>query len=189
MIPWNLVPLRVCSQSLQTTMFHISCGLRMNVTLRYDKMEWFVINMISMTNPGSQLIHYRTLCPVHRRQHNHRLNPFQELHIQPCILYRCRVCHVDTTSEEPRHSIRMADEDFQSVEIYTFNINIYNLFRVEFIMMTSSNGNIIRVTGPLCGEFTGHRWISPYKGQWCGALMLSLICVWINDWVKPERSL
>ena len=27
-------------------------------------------------------------------------------------------------------------------------------------MMTSSNGNIFRVTGHLCGEFTGHRWIS-----------------------------
>ena len=26
-------------------------------------------------------------------------------------------------------------------------------------MMTSSNGNIFHVTGPLCGEFTGHRWI------------------------------
>ena len=27
------------------------------------------------------------------------------------------------------------------------------------LMMTSSNGNIFRVTGPLCGEITGHRWI------------------------------
>ena len=26
-------------------------------------------------------------------------------------------------------------------------------------MMTSSNGNIFRITGPLCGEFTGLRWI------------------------------
>ena len=26
-------------------------------------------------------------------------------------------------------------------------------------MMTSSNGNIFSVTDPLCGEFTGHRWI------------------------------
>ena len=26
-------------------------------------------------------------------------------------------------------------------------------------MMTSSNGNIFRVTGPLCGEFAGPRWI------------------------------
>ena len=25
--------------------------------------------------------------------------------------------------------------------------------------MTSSNGNLFHVTGPLCGEFTGHRWI------------------------------
>ena len=26
-------------------------------------------------------------------------------------------------------------------------------------MMTSSNGNIFRITGRLCGEFTGHWWI------------------------------
>ena len=25
---------------------------------------------------------------------------------------------------------------------------------------------------------------SPHKGQWRGALMFSLICVWINDWVN-----
>ena len=30
---------------------------------------------------------------------------------------------------------------------------------VRVIMMTSSNGNIFRVTGPLCGKFTGHWWI------------------------------
>ena len=29
--------------------------------------------------------------------------------------------------------------------------------------MTSSNGTIFRVTGPLCGDFTGHRWISPQR--------------------------
>ena len=37
--------------------------------------------------------------------------------------------------------------------------------------MTSSNGNIFRVAGPLCVEFTGHRWI-PFKKardaeRWC----------------------
>ena len=31
-------------------------------------------------------------------------------------------------------------------------------------MMTSWNGNISRVTGPLCGEFPGHRWIPRTKG-------------------------
>ena len=37
--------------------------------------------------------------------------------------------------------------------------------------MTSSNGNIFRVTGHLCGEFTGYRWILRTKASdvelWC----------------------
>ena len=33
------------------------------------------------------------------------------------------------------------------------------------IMMTSSNGNIFRVTGHLCGEFTGLRWIPRTKAN------------------------
>ena len=28
------------------------------------------------------------------------------------------------------------------------------------------------------------RWIPPHKGQWRGALVFSLICVWINGWVN-----
>ena len=28
---------------------------------------------------------------------------------------------------------------------------------------------------------------SPHKGQWRGALMFSLVCVWINGWVKIAR--
>ena len=32
-------------------------------------------------------------------------------------------------------------------------------------MMTSSNGINFRVTGPLCGEFTGHQWISLTKAS------------------------
>ena len=45
-------------------------------------------------------------------------------------------------------------------------------------MMTSSNGNILSVTGHLCGEFTGPRWIPLTKASdaelWC--FMFSLIC-------------
>ena len=41
----------------------------------------------------------------------------------------------------------------------------------DSFMMTSSNGNIFRVTGPLCGVFTGHRWIPHTKASdaelWC----------------------
>ena len=43
--------------------------------------------------------------------------------------------------------------------------------RGKFKMMMSWNGNIFRVTGPLCREFTGHRWIPRTKASdaelWC----------------------
>ena len=29
---------------------------------------------------------------------------------------------------------------------------------------------------------------SPQKGQWCGALIFSLICVWINGWVNNREA-
>ena len=51
-------------------------------------------------------------------------------------------------------------------------------------MMTSSSGNNFRVTGHLCREFTGHRWIPRTKASdaelWC----FSLICAVITDWVN-----
>ena len=49
--------------------------------------------------------------------------------------------------------------------------------------MTSSNEDIFSVTGPLCGEFTGHRWI-----KWRGTLMFSLFCAWINGWVNNREA-
>ena len=53
--------------------------------------------------------------------------------------------------------------------------------------MTSSNENIFRVTGTLCGEFTGPGEFQ-HKGQWRGALMFYLICVWINEWVNDREA-
>ena len=29
---------------------------------------------------------------------------------------------------------------------------------------------------------------SPHKGQWREALMFSVICVWINDWVNNREA-
>ena len=48
-------------------------------------------------------------------------------------------------------------------------------------MMTSWNGVIFRVTGHCEGT-------SPHKGQWHGALLFSLICVWINGWVNNSGA-
>ena len=57
---------------------------------------------------------------------------------------------------------------------------------IEKAMMTSSNGNFFCVTGPLCGEFTGRRWIPLIKASdaelWC------LICARINDWVNNREA-
>ena len=55
-------------------------------------------------------------------------------------------------------------------------------------MTTSSNGNIFHVTGHLCGEFTGDRWIPRTKCQWRGALMFSLIWAWLNGWVNNREA-
>ena len=56
------------------------------------------------------------------------------------------------------------------------------------VSITSSNGNIFRVTGPLCGEFTGTRWIPCTKASDTGALMFSLICTSINGWVNNGEA-
>ena len=54
----------------------------------------------------------------------------------------------------------------------------YTLLGVELSMMTSSNGNIFRVTGHLCGEFTGDRWIPRTKASDAG--------LWCFLWFAPE---
>ena len=52
------------------------------------------------------------------------------------------------------------------------NYTVQDIFRSEYTtMMTSSNGNVFRVTGQLWGEFTGDRWIPLTKASdaelWC----------------------
>ena len=57
-----------------------------------------------------------------------------------------------------------------------------------FFIMTSSNGNIFRVTGHLCGEFTGPRWIPHTKANDAELCCFLLICVWINIWVNNREA-
>ena len=66
---------------------------------------------------------------------------------------------------------------------YSLN-NLCFVSSVIFHMMTSSNDNIFRVTGHLCGEFTGDRWIPSTKDSdaepWC--------FLWINGWVNNRDA-
>ena len=58
-----------------------------------------------------------------------------------------------------------------NVRVITFHRN----------MMASSNGNISRVTGHLCGEFTGHRWIP--------RTMASYAELWYSLWSGLNKRL
>ena len=52
---------------------------------------------------------------------------------------------------------------------------------LKWLMMTSSNGNIFRVTGPLWGESIGHRWIPFTKASVAEFLYF--------PWSAPEQRL
>ena len=69
--------------------------------------------------------------------------------------------------------------------MHTYN-PLYSTERYS-IMMTSSNGNIFRYWPFMWGI---HWWPlnSPHKGQWCGALMFSLICYWTNSWANNGNA-
>ena len=57
------------------------------------------------------------------------------------------------------------------------------------IMMTSSYGNIFRVTGwPLVWGIHRSPVNSPHKGQWRRALMFSLIWAWTNSWANNREA-
>ena len=60
-------------------------------------------------------------------------------------------------------------------------------YGIFIAMMTSSNGNMFCITGPLCGEFTGDRWIPSTKAS-DAVLVLSLIYAWTNGWVNNRNA-
>ena len=77
-----------------------------------------------------------------------------------------------------------------SVKQYFSDCSILTLDRVGISlgMKTSSNGNIFHATGPLCGEFNGHRWIPLIKTS--DAELWSFIgsVTWINGWVNTREG-
>ena len=55
-------------------------------------------------------------------------------------------------------------------------------------IMTSSSGNIFRVTGLLYGTFTDHRWIPLTRDSVVASLMFSLICAWTIGWANDRDA-
>ena len=83
--------------------------------------------------------------------------------------------------------VKLRDADYTVWETLLIMSNILwqiswkGLFETYIaFMMTLSNGNIFHVTGPLCGEFTGHRWIPLMKAS-------EAEC-WCFLWSAPEKT-
>ena len=72
------------------------------------------------------------------------------------------------------------------------NYDFSAIARNKYNMMMSSNGNIFRVTGPFCGEFTGHRRIPLTKASdaelWCFLWSAPWINGWVNNRVTGDLS-
>ena len=105
--------------------------------------------------------------------------------------YLCRYQRLYSQLPDIRESIAFVENYLNDFDLSTaFSHNdfcgnniIYDEESGQYIhMMMSSNGNIFRVTGHLCGDFTGSRWIPHTKASdaelWC----------FLNDWVNNREA-
>ena len=85
-----------------------------------------------------------------------------------CITAPQGINDVHTVGSKPMPALRYPTNTTLSIE---FAVLVPFLCTNYISMMTSSNGNIFHVTGHLCGEFTGDRWIPHTKASdaelWC----------------------
>ena len=104
------------------------------------------------------------------------LNPVACVWCLPIVIFRCRYGESGEYITEKDNTRRI----YSNQQFY-WQGNFYA------IMMTSSNGNIFRVTCPLCGEFTGPGEV-PAQRPVTRTLVFSLICAWIHDWVNSREA-
>ena len=77
------------------------------------------------------------------------------------------------------------------------DIQYFRVWRNTLFMMTSSNGNIFHVTGPMCGEFSGHGEFPSQRPVTRSSDIFFDLCVntwlskqWRRRWLEtPTRSL
>ena len=72
--------------------------------------------------------------------------------------------------------------------IFLLTVDQLSSLNVGWGMMTSSNGNVFRLTGPLCGEFTGDRWIPRTKASDAGLWCFLWSAPWTNGWVNNREA-
>ena len=86
----------------------------------------------------------------------HLTNPHGSLHVSLSALFYGNNLH-------DLQLFCLSNPDMDQLDPVLVHYNSQFSPRDSQHMMTSSNENIFRVTGPLCGEFTGHQWIPHTK--------------------------
>ena len=127
----------------------------------------------------------RRICPTYPKPGTLVSACFHTFHTSPvhCMPYRQHSLHAGPVHRMPyrQHSLhagpvhcmpyRQHSLHDGPVHCMSYRQHAFHTSPVHCIMITSSNGNIFRVIGHLCGDFTGHRWIPRTKASdaelWC----------------------
>ena len=132
---------------------------------------------------------------------------FTDSHVIHCLSYRLNVnpeCSVSCNHRQSVSSLQQyARLDLNHKLIHTVVSNMTNIvpnprqrryktwsrFMIDFAMRLQRHDDVIKWKyfpryWPFVWGIHRSPVNSPHKGQWCGALMFSLICGWINNWVN-----
>ena len=128
-------------------------------------------------------VHWHRFC-------NHRKTLFHGVYFFACIPTQIREASSSVSLWSVTQWLGSYNGDMCFVFHHSWQTGLIKHYPYDgtvFGMMTSSNGIIFRVTGPLCGEFTGHHWIPRSKASdaehWC-----FLWSAWINGWVHNREA-
>ena len=108
-----------------------------------------------------------------RLHHDNKISTMPTLGFSK-FMFRCKPCWFSICAEQNQcHNVWYRYVVYNIIKCIILNRHWswYQCLGIVVFMMTSSNGNIFRVTGPLCGEFTGHWGIPLTKASdaelWC----------------------
>ena len=179
---WNAVPSMRCCRWLGA---RPACRLRDTETGRRDSNTYHCDYSFSLEEEGQKWYIHQIHTNKVNRKCKHKINK----KTQNQIHITCKYSHVDDLKTGISRVSPMRTQQFCTMSLvfikwhsimwitlqsycHTASIPWVNSTGcVALVKMMSSNGNIFCVTGHLCGEFTGHRWIPLIKASdvehWC----------------------
>ena len=115
--------------------------------------------------------------------------------INTCNAGRCYICFMP---QSVMFSLKKGFVVFISSSIFPvhcdqtvqgrYQLPLSSHHRRNLGMMTLLNGSIFRSTVPLCGEFTGYRWIPHTKAGEAGLWCFLWSAPWTNGWVNNREA-